>query len=460
MNCRTVWGPVALAMVASAAAGQVVYVPVFPFKGDAPFDNCGYSVSGAGDVNNDGFEDFIVGIPGTGFADFGSARVVSGATGAILYTFNGGAVEDFLGISVSGAGDVNGDGFDDVIVGAPYHSSNGYAVGRALVFSGATGAILYTFNGDAALDFFGWSVSGAGDVNNDGFDDVIVGSYPDAAFPTARVFSGATGQLLYSFGGEFSFGWSVSDAGDVNNDGFDDVVVGAPQSFNNGPFSGTVRVFSGSTGGVLYAFNGDSAGDYFGYSVSGAGDVNNDGFDDLIVGAWLDDNNGVDSGSAQVFSGATGAVLHTFNGDSEFDNFGFSVSGAGDVNNDGFDDVIVGAILDDNNGTDSGSARVFSGATGAVLHTFNGDSAEDYFGWSVSGVGDVNNDGFDDLIVGAQQDDSNGTDSGSATFFFSAAAFSWGTALPPACPGDANGDRSVNFADVVDVLRNFNATCP
>ena len=110
-----------------------------------------------------------------------------------------------------------------------------------------------------------------------------------------------------------------------------------------------------------YPFTGDSAGDRFGFFVSGAGDVNNDGFDDFIVGAPYDGNNGPISGSARVFSGATGAILYTVNGDSAGDLFGWSVSGAGDVNNDGFDDFIAGAPYDDNNGSDSGSARVFSG---------------------------------------------------------------------------------------------------
>ena len=111
----------------------------------------------------------------------------------------------------------------------------------------------------------------------------------------------------------------------------------------------------------LYTFDGDSADDRFGVSVSAAGDVNGDGFDDLIVGAYRDDNNGSSSGSARVFSGVDGSVLYTFDGDSAGDEFGISVSGAGDVNGDGFDDLIVGADRDDNNGTNSGSARVFSG---------------------------------------------------------------------------------------------------
>ncbi len=117
----------------------------------------------------------------------------------------------------------------------------------------------------------------------------------------------------------------------------------------------------------LYTFNGDSAGDYLGFSVGGAGDVNKDGHADLIVGAPGDANNGTDSGSARVLSGKDGKILYTFNGDSASDYFGRSVAGAGDVNKDGYPDLIVGAPFDANNGTNSGSARVLSGKDGKVL---------------------------------------------------------------------------------------------
>ena len=136
-----------------------------------------------------------------------------------------------------------------------------------------------------------------------------------------------------------------------------------------------------------------------GISVSGAGDVNGDGFADLIVGAPGADRNGTNSGSARVFSGVDGSVLYTFDGDSAREQFGDPVSGAGDVNGDGFADLIVGALFSDSNGTSSGSAQVFSGADGSVLYNLNGDSAGDFLGISVSGAGDVNGDGVADFVV-------------------------------------------------------------
>jgi hypothetical protein len=235
-----------------------------------------------------------------------------------------------------------------------------------------------------------------------------------------RVYSGFDGTVLYRFDGDSNldlFGASVNGAGDVNSDGFDDLIVGALFDDNNGTNSGSARVFSGATGRILYTFDGDSPHDLFGGSVSGVGDVNGDGFDDLVVGADNDDNNGQESGSARVFSGADGTTLYTFYGDSPGDLFGRSVSGAGDVNGDGYPDVMVGALNDANNGKESGSARLFSGLDGSILHTFDGDSSLDHFGRSVGNAGDVNGDGFGDLIVGASGDDNNGNLSGSARVF-------------------------------------------
>ncbi len=260
------------------------------------------------------------------------------------------------------------DGYADVIVGAPFDDNNASNSGSARVLSGKDGSALYTFNGDAAGYLFGSSVSGAGDVNQDGHDDVIVGANFDDTngdnSGIARVFSGKDGAVLYTFNGDAAndlFGNSVSEAGDVNQDGYADVIIGANRADPNGESSGIARVYSGKNGTVLHTFNGDSENDLLGASVSVAGDLNQDGYVDLAAGAPGDDNNGNNSGSVRVYSGKDGAVLYTFNGDPGGDAFGFSISGAGDVNQDGYADVIVGAYLDDNNGTSSGSARVLSG---------------------------------------------------------------------------------------------------
>ena len=320
---------------------------------------------------------------------------------------------------------------------------------------------LFTFDGDAPFDFFGWSVSGAGDVNGDGFADLIVGAWGDdnngEASGSARVFSGSDGSVLYNFDGDSagdSLGLSVSGAGDVNGDGFADLIVGAPSDDNNGEASGSVRVLSGFDGSVLYNFNGDSASTGLGSSVSGAGDVNGDGFADLIAGAEGDDTNGPDSGIARVFSGSDGSVLYNFNVvDSSNTRFGFSVSGAGDVNGDGVPDLIVGAPDAGNDGEFRGGARVFSGSDGSLLYDFDsGSTSIDGFGFSVSGAGDVNGDGVADFVVGAPVGGAN--DGGFARVFVSVSLSS----VPPAALlGDSNQDGVVDFFDIlafIEVLQS------
>jgi len=156
----------------------------------------------------------------------------------------------------------------------------------------------------------------------------------------------------------------------------------------------------------LFTFDGDSSGDQLGFEVSGAGDVNGDGFADLIVGAPFDDDNGTSSGSARVLSGNDGSVLYNFFGDIADDLFGFSVSGPGDVNGDGFADLFVAAPSNNNMNAPNGFARVFSGMDGSVLYTLGVDSPIDFFARAIGSAGDVNGDGFADLIVGVPLGDS------------------------------------------------------
>ncbi|MFK5956433.1 MAG: FG-GAP-like repeat-containing protein [Planctomycetota bacterium] len=399
---------------------------IYQWDGATTYDRMGESVSSAGDVNGDGFDDVIVGaayaqIIGPG--EVGSAFVYSGADGSVLFQWNGQVSSDRFGVSVSSAGDVNGDGIVDFIVGADSTGNNGLSSGSAYVYSGADGSLLYQWDGGNAFDRFGWPVSGAGDVNGDGFDDLIVGArYSDDGGlngGSAYLFSGANGSLFYQWDGaaSASFGASVSAAGDVNGDGFDDVIVGA-----TGTGSGSAYVYSGANGSLLYQWNGQSANDRFGYSVSGAGDVNGDGFADLVVGALF--ATAISSGSAYVYSGTNGSMLYQWDGQALGNRFGNSVSSAGDVNGDGFDDVIVGANGTDNHGIDSGTAYVYSGAYGSLLHQWEGQNADDQFGHCVSGAGDVNGDGFENVIVGANFASNNGTDSGSAYVYSVSAAYS------------------------------------
>ena len=431
-------------------------------------DKFGRSVSSLGDINGDGFGDVIVGAYGdsTDLLFQGTARVISGATGDTLFILEADSFNESFGYSVSGAGDVNGDGLDDIIVGGFVDETNGIQSGEARVFSGADGTVLHTFNGDSPFDQFGRSVSGAGDVNGDGFDDVIVGALYDdnngSDSGSVTVFSGLDGSVLLSFNGNNAgdeFGRSVSGAGDVNGDGFDDVIIGARISSVAG--AGRAEIRSGADGTVLFNFSGSLQGDLFGLSVSDAGDVNGDGFSDVIVGSPGDGDygNGTNRLSrAYVLSGADGTTLFTFTADSLGDGFGGSVSAAGDVNADGFADLIVGADRDDNSGSNSGSARILSGSDGSTLFSFDGDSPYDRFGGSVSSAGDFNGDGFDDVIVGAFRDGNNGPSSGSARIFTTTGTGALDSAriyVEASAPVVLDSDVAVTDA-VLDVLNSGN----
>lgn len=386
----------------------------FEQPGIAAGDYYGYSVSGAGDSDSDGFDEFIVGAPHADFGSYFEAGSVEIKTlhGGFLSVLYGSASNDHFGWSVSDAGDVNGDGFADVIIGAPGYN---LSTGAAYVFSPATGAYLYQWFGSASGDNFGTSVSGAGDVDGDGYSDLLVGAYGtdggaliDAG--SAFVYSGATGLLLYRWnGGDHSeyFGWAVSDAGDFNNDGFDDLLIGAPFSSPFGLFiAGSAHVYSGATGALLGQWSGPATLDRLGYSVSGVGDVNNDGFDDIIVGT-PESANGLRprAGLAMVYSGATGNLLYEWRGAEARDTFGHSVSGAGDVNADGYADLVVGAPGVDliTGSAAAPSAFVYSGVDGSLLQEWHLGGDLDWFGSSVSNVGDINYDGFDDIIIGAHK---------------------------------------------------------
>jgi hypothetical protein len=369
----------------------------------------GRHVAGAGDVNGDGFDDVIVGAEmyDAGETDEGAAFVFLGGPSGIANnaapsaTLQSNQTQAFLG-RVAGAGDVNGDGYADVIVGAHAYDSGETEEGAAFVFLGSSTGIANgtpataaaTLQGNQIGATFGISEASAGDINGDGYSDVIVGAENYNGGGGAFIFLGGAAGIasggpataatsLISSQASASFGFSVAGAGDVNGDGFSDVIVGAnrwdaPETSEGGAFiylGGPAGIASGSQASATTTLQSNQIGALFGFSVAGAGDVNGDGFSDVIVGAYLYDSGETNEGAAFVFLGQASGVPNasvlgasaTLQSNQASARFGERVAGAGDVNGDGYADVVVGASGYDSGQTDEGGAFVFIGGPSGIV---------------------------------------------------------------------------------------------
>jgi len=366
-------------------SGETGYLK-FSKVGEANSDNFGDSVSSAGDFNGDGFDDIIVGASNGGAGGQGKIYVYSGKDQTELFSKDGETPSDSFGTSVSSAGDFNGDGFDDIIVGANGFNGAGTNRGKVYVYSGSDQSELFSMVGND-FDNLGFSVSTAGDFNGDGFDDIVLGAFGFEGAGTNRgkvyVYAGPDGStLLFSKEGDTDsdyVGRSVSSAGDFNGDGYDDIVVGATELGVGG--EGKVYVYGGNPSGstlLLFSTDGQFNNDRFGEVVSTAGDFNGDGFDDIVVGAPLFDGGGTNRGKVYVYSGQDGSELFSIVGTNDNDGVGGSVSSAGDFNRDGKDDIVVGAA---NFGLDRGKVYVLSGPDGSELFSHEGELDFDQFGF-------------------------------------------------------------------------------
>lgn len=408
---------------------------------------------------------------GRAFVYVGSAFGLS-ATAA--WTAESDQYAAWFGASVAGGGDVNGDGFDDVLVGAPRYENATALEGRASLFHGSQAGLdataVWTGEGDQSNAAYGASCAIAGDVNGDGFDDIAVGAplyAVDGVFNLGSVFvhhgsaagveSTAT-STVYPDETVTLFGDSVGSAGDVDGDGYDDVIVGAPYYASYGAmYEGRAYVYMGSAAGLVadpaWVAESDQQYAYLGASVASAGDVNADGFDDVIVGAPSYDNPDQDSGAAFVFLGSVSgldSVAAWGTAESEvMAAVGQSVSSGGDVNDDGYGDVVVGAPFWELG--DKGVAYVYLGvATGLDTQAeLVAESTQDYsaFGNAVAAAGDVNADGYDDILVGAVTHDNGLEDEGRAFLYVGRCADTIDS------DGDEIGDRCdacPGFSDQLD----------
>lgn len=336
----------------------------------------------------------------------------------ILLSLTGENAGDAFGWVGENLGDINGDGVNDVILSAPFHSAPGtIASGKIYVYSGSDGALLNAFAGND-FEQLGFSATVAGDVNNDGVPDYIAGgtgagSAPQPFQGRAVVFSGADHSILHDITGVPGdrFGASVSAAGDLNGDGYDDFLVAANRANYSFPVAGRVYAYSGQDGSILWTQDGLGAGYNLGTAAGKVGDLTGDGVPDVVVGAAGAPGAGQGGnagGQAFVYSGADGSLIHTLKPVGTAGVFGlFFASGAGDVNGDGYPDIYVADFADrqgdsptDPFGFDTGRAYVFSGKNGETLRLFNAENQGDGLGPGRSIGQDVDGDGYGDFIIG------------------------------------------------------------
>ncbi len=429
----------------------------------------GQLVAAVGDLNDDGTDDLGIGSwyrvssTGTLWLLFSHTSGTNELNTADVW-INGTSSGDSFSHSASGGQDVNNDGVEDVIVGASASDVGGTSSGAAYVFYGEpTNAILtagtdsdHIFEGSSSSDYLGFAVAIVGDMDGDAYAEVAMGAYlqdsggssagaayvyygPLTGTHTGADVSGADARLIGEDGSDY-FGYSVDDAGDVDGDGNNDIIVGAMYEDAGGASAGAAYVFTGGPTGVVDASTadlkllGESSSDAAGNAVSGAGDTDGDGYADVVIGAYKNNDGGTDAGALYVVTGnRTGThSLATVGveryGTTANDYLGWSLDAGTDIDADGYTDLVAGAYGHDATGSAAGAAYVYYGPLAAGSASVSGadaalygEDASDYAGYSVAMAGDANDDGFADLLIGAMYEDEVGYYAGAAYLLYGGA---------------------------------------
>ena len=420
------------------------------FESNQAHAEMGYSVSGAGDVNADGFSDIALGAPlydngqvkeGVVFVHLGSPKGIKPNPAVVLEGNQFGAQ---FGISVALAGDINGDNYSDLIVGANEFDQGQLNEGAAFVFYGSKVGIdpgqVTTLEINQPISGMGSSVAGAGDINADGFGDVLVGApfydQGEANEGGAFVYMGTVKgislvpTIIQGNQADAHLGTSLASAGDVNGDNFSDIIVGAPHYDKIYADQGLIKIYPGSANGInpntSIALAGQQMTEEFGRAVACAGDVEGDGYADILISSRTKGKNLPNEGVVMLFSGIAAGIHKTpasvFKSGQANAYLGQSLASAGDIDGDGFSDIVIGAHLYDHGESDEGAVMVWHGgasrpdtATAAALHSIQPESQ---FGYAVSGAGDVDGDGYSDIAVGSPGE-YNGNMMAGAAFVYS-----------------------------------------
>lgn len=417
---RAVFGAVAgvIGTCVPGAPGQVQGIagPV-----SIPYNHFAGVCASVPDATGDGRPDILVGALGPGqTAPRARLFMYSGASGAYVRQILLPAVFTDSLPRVAGVPDINGDGRGDIAVAVPFFMGPGGSTGRVFLYSGATGAWIRTLvpPPDTGPRLFAHTIAGIGDINGDGRGEVVVtaikeyGALPGPDASLVFVMSGASGAVIRKMVVGPPYRWSagsllsVAAIPDVNSDGRQDLLVGS---------AGKILMLSGGTGALLRQLHSGTVEDIgFGWSLGSTPDANGDGVPDLLVGAPFKSGaycaacfSSYSSGRAYLFSGATGFLLRQWNGPTNHSHyFGWSVTGVADMNGDGRGDVAVGAPSNGAEQPGPGSVYVFSGATGLQIKLSQSPNTIDggEFGHHVVGLPDTNGNGRGEVFVSAPQE--------------------------------------------------------
>jgi tetratricopeptide (TPR) repeat protein len=377
--------------------------------GDSTGEQFGWIARDMGDVDHDGANDFVTSAPtrNVGGANAGRVSVYSSRTGKLLWSADGKPGEQ-LGTGVESAGDVDGDGVQDVIAGAPYS-------GRAYVYSGKNGRTIFTLRAENDSDAFGQHVSSAGDVDHDGHSDFLVGAPanhtggPGAG--RAYLYSGKDGHLLLTLTGERAGDAFGSTVGGYSDSLHTFIVVGAPAAGSGK--AGRTYVYDGLSKTPKFIIESDSTGRALGAMfVSVMGDVNGDGIPDIYASDFTNGAKGPSTGRIYVHSGRDGKRLVTLTGEVPGEGFGIGPGKTGDVDHDGHADLVVGSWQFSAAATSGGRVYLYSGRDGHLIKTFTDRIPGDTFGFDAVGIGDVDGDGTVDFLITAAWSGVHGNHSG------------------------------------------------